>query len=480
MKKVAGGAVALSAIFAAVSVWNCVGDEPLSSSDAGQPSFEDSSVQPEAGSLSEASVGDSSGTAPLLEDVVEISAGQSHTCAVTASQDVLCWGSNGFGQLGVPITQASRSSYPIKVELGAKAMHVASGGNHSCAVMTDGQVKCWGSNDRGQLGRGTLVPSGTVGAVAPPQRNVALWGAVDILSAGATFTCAGVRAGDLNGLPRRRFFCWGENIYGQLASRGNGQPITVPNMITVNGEETTVPLEGFAIAAGDNFACAGFYSGAGAALFSAIGCWGSRVSGEIGVPPQAGGSIVNPQTQPDPVVGGLFKEGLVASGSGHACAMLSLPPENALRCWGDNSHGQVGAATSGYHPAGAVPGIDGSTISALAAGGQTTCLISSGQVQCIGSNLAGQLGRGSLNTATNDKFARVELPPVASALAVGKAHACAVLGAGQGGKGQVACWGQNQDGQLGDGIDVATGYPGAIPELQRVRPMPVKVLAPRR
>lgn len=481
MKISTNGLVVLATVWVLLVQPNCVGADAVgSASDGGtQPPASDGSTSSDGTGPADGASVDSGSGLTLLENAVQVSAGQSHTCAVTAEQDVLCWGANGAGQLGVPPSQTPRSSVPVKAELGGKAIHVAAGGNHTCAILVDGQLRCWGSNDRGQLGRGSLVATGTIGPVAPPQRNSGLWGAAEVLAAGSTFTCAGVRAGDLNGLPRRHFFCWGENIYGQLATRGNGQPITTPSLITFTGEESQGPLEGFTIASGGNFACAGHYSGAGAARFSAIGCWGSRVAGEIGVPPQVGGSSVNPQDQPDPVVAGLLKEGLLAAGSEHACAVLSLPPDNPLRCWGENSRGQAGSASPGYQPAHEVPGIDASTVSALAAGGKTTCVIASGQVRCIGANDVGQLGRGSIDTGANATFADARITPTASSLAVGRSHGCAVLGGGSGQKGQVACWGQNQDGQLGDGMNLENGYPDVPSALSRIRSTPVRVRAPR-
>ena len=111
------------------------------------------------------------------------------------------------------------------------------------------------------------------------------------------------------------------------------------------------------------------------------------------------------------------------------------------------------------------------------AGGEATCAIASGQAKCIGANESGQLGRGALDTAVNATFADVKLPPTASAISVGAKHACAVLGGAQGQKGQVACWGLNQNGQLGDGMNVDTGYPGAPAGQERLRSTPVRVLA---
>jgi serine/threonine-protein kinase len=115
----------------------------------------------------------------------------------------------------------------------------------------------------------------------------------------------------------------------------------------------------------------------------------------------------------------------------------------------------------------------------LAAGGLTTCVIVNGQAQCIGGNDFGQLGRGAVDVTAHPAFANVLLPPSASAISVGAAHACAVLGTAAGQKGPIACWGQNQNGQLGDGLDIDVGYADAVDPLKRVRATPVRVAAPK-
>jgi hypothetical protein len=144
----------------------------------------------------------------LLADAITVAAGRSHTCAINAAGDVLCWGANAAGQLGVPVTQRLRSSVPVKVDLGgSKAIAVAAGGAHTCAILADGRIKCWGANDRGQLGRGSLVATGAPDYVPAPTANATLWTTAEVITAGASFTCAGMKGGDFGGVPARHFFC---------------------------------------------------------------------------------------------------------------------------------------------------------------------------------------------------------------------------------------------------------------------------------
>jgi alpha-tubulin suppressor-like RCC1 family protein len=429
---------------------------------------------------------------PQLTDAVTVTAGRTHTCAINAAQEVLCWGANGSGQLGVPIAQVARSSFPVKVDVGGKAIAIAAGGAHTCAILDTGVVKCWGSNERGQLGRGTLLPTGPVDVVTPPLTNATYWKKAETITAGASFTCVGMGQGVIGGssLPDRRFFCWGENVTRQCGTEAtNGQPMTTPSLITQLGDGNPSPsFEGFTIASGDDFACAGIYLAAGAAFFSADLCWGGRGVGQIGAPPIAGGFEVSaskyPSTNPDggtALLLGLFKTSLLAAGAAHACARLEQGGVNPtqLTCWGNNTRGQTGNAALGARPAERVANFDATGVSDLAAGGLTTCVIVNGQVQCIGGNDLGQLGRGTVDVTPHPAFANVLLPPSASAISVGAAHACAVLGTAPGQKGPIACWGQNQNGQLGDGLDIDVGYPDAVDPLKRVRATPVRVAAPK-
>lgn len=466
--------------FSSVVLLHCVGEKPDAATLVGDGGL----------GLPDGDVSDAGGdrALPLLADATIVAAGRSHTCAVNVAQDVLCWGSNGFGQLGVPTASAPRSSRPVRVDLGGKATSIAAGANHTCAILTDGKIKCWGNNERGQLGRGTLVPTGNVDFVSPPTTNAGLWKNAEVISAGASFTCAGVFEGAESGLPFRRFFCWGENIARQIGTEStNGQPAVVPSLITQSGDDDPDPArQGFAIATGDDFACSGFYAAAGAALFSAVGCWGGRSVGQIGAPPVAGGFELNPRYPTRATDGGFapvfgaFKVGLLATGAAHGCVRFEQAGVSpvGLDCWGNNTKGQTGAAEVGFRPATRIADFDATGVTALAAGGQTTCVIDGGQAKCVGRNDLGQLGRGTVDANVNPLFANVVLPPSASAISVGANHACAVLGAAPGQRGPVACWGQNDSGQLGDAIDIDVGYASEPESLKRVRATPVRVTAP--
>src|SRR5690606_32083555 len=142
-----------------------------------------------------------------------------HNCAVTAAEEVLCWGANDFGQLGRGTIEAS--PVPVAVPGVVAPIQVAAGRSHTCALETDGRVMCWGRNNHGQLGNGASLPAPVM---TTPVRVSGLTGAVEL---GANFQgmCARLSTGEVR--------CWGYNANGQLAQGtdldvGAGDPSSVP------------------------------------------------------------------------------------------------------------------------------------------------------------------------------------------------------------------------------------------------------------
>jgi len=184
-----------------------------------------------------------------------------------------------------------------------------------------------------------------------------------------------------------------------------------------------------------------------------MSCWGANGSGRLG-----DGTL---SSRPQPVsVLSLSGAISAAAGTSHTCALLS---DGNVSCWGDDSLGQLGLGdlvptdrnTGGF----IVQGI--SNFSGLAAGGFTTCGISSASVLCWGSNEFGQLGHSGISTPSSSLAVLVRNLPYATKIAVGGQHVCATAGIG------VYCWGSNDRGQLGDGtiggyradVELVTGLP---------------------
>jgi alpha-tubulin suppressor-like RCC1 family protein len=184
--------------------------------------------------------------------VIAFAAGDSHTCAVTRAGAVLCWGFNGYGQLGDGTT-TDRATPPTSSVLGnVEAVAVAAGYAHTCALTKTKAVRCWGWNAYGQLGNNSLDDRST------PTGDV-LTG-VEAITAGQTFTCALTTAGAV--------LCWGDNL-NYVLGRGEMELPLPP------GPPVPLPSPAKAIAAGESHACA-------VTLDNAVACWGSNIYGQLG------------------------------------------------------------------------------------------------------------------------------------------------------------------------------------------------------
>jgi alpha-tubulin suppressor-like RCC1 family protein len=145
-----------------------------------------------------------------------IAAGHDHTCAVLADTTVDCWGANGDGQLGYG-TWRDGGHYPVPVSGLSGVRTIAAGGYHTCALLSGGGVTCWGDNSAGELGNGTTTQSTTPVAVSGLTTATAI-------AAGGNHTCALLTGGSVD--------CWGDNGYGQL---GNGTTTNSSTPVVVSG-----------------------------------------------------------------------------------------------------------------------------------------------------------------------------------------------------------------------------------------------------
>ena len=188
----------------------------------------------------------------LTTGVTAISAGGSHTCALTTSGGVKCWGSNSNGQLGNSTT--TNSTTPVDVTglaSGVKAVNV--GISHTCALTTGGGVKCWGYGDSGRLGNGTTTDSNA------PVNVTGLTSGVSAIS-GYNHTCALTTGGGVK--------CWGPNNDGQL---GNGTTTDSNAPVNVTGLTSGISQ----VSAGGKHTCALSTNGS-------TKCWGTNSYGELG------------------------------------------------------------------------------------------------------------------------------------------------------------------------------------------------------
>ncbi len=324
----------------------------------------------------------------------------------------------------------------------AKAIAIAAGYGHTCALTSTGAVKCWGRNRSGQLGDGTTtnrhVPvavnnSGQLGDGTTTNRHVpvavsGLASGVQAIAAGTYHTCALTSTGAVK--------CWGKNNSGQL---GDGTTTDRHAPVDVVGLVSGVT----AIAAGYFHTCA--LTSAGAAK-----CWGYNRYGQLG-----DGTTTDRHAAVD--VPGLASDvTAITAGGGHSCALAST---GAVRCWGSNYFGELGAGTTTRRlTSAAVSGLAGG-VAAIAAGGEAhgCALTSAGAVKCWGFNGYGQLGDGT----TTDRHVPVDVSGLAAGVqmiaAGGYGHTCALTS-----EGLVRCWGRNSSGQLGDGTTTERHMPDGV------------------
>ncbi len=324
------------------------------------------------------------------------------TCAVHTGGTVQCWGSNQYGQLGNGTI--NNSLLPVTVSGINSATDIDAGGSHACARLADATLRCWGLNSSGQLGNGTTANSPipvTVGGI----------NSATAVSAGRVHSCALLADG--------RVYCWGSSSFGQL---GNGLNNNSSTPVAVTGITTAV-----ALGAGEDHNCALLADGTGR-------CWGSNYFGALGDGTM--GHAVVPV-----IVSGLSNAVAVSPGSLHTCALLA---DGALRCWGRNNYGQLGNGTTTDS---SIPVVVGGLNNAMAvsAGGSHSCaVLTDGTLRCWGYNGSGQLGNGT----TIDSSIPIAVSGINSAVAVhaGRSFSCALLA-----DGSARCWGTNYYGELANG-----------------------------
>jgi len=343
-------------------------------------------------------------------NALKVAAGSAHSCAVRADSTVACWGDSSFGQTGdIDVSDQPRLT-PVAAHGVIDAVAVATGFAHSCALLVDGTVRCWGDNGAGQLGDGTTTTRRLPAPVNGLTNAIAI-------SGGNAHTCALLANGTVR--------CWGFNTSGQGGNGTASSAVLLPTQVSgLNGVT--------AIAAGGTHTCALRFDGS-------IRCWGSNANGQLG-----DGTTARQLTSV--AVTGLTKAVAVAAGDFHSCAALA---DGTARCWGGNFNGSLGDGTTtarltpvAVSLASLTPGPAFATT--IAAGSGHTCaLLADGTGACWGDNAFGKLGDGT----TTDRFTPVRVLLTNSGpLATGMDHTCTVAA-----DGVPRCWGDNSFGQIGDG-----------------------------
>ncbi|MDD3645814.1 MAG: prepilin-type N-terminal cleavage/methylation domain-containing protein [Candidatus Gracilibacteria bacterium] len=337
--------------------------------------------------------------------ISQIASSDSYTCALLNDGTVKCWGYNASGYLGDGTFDDSLIPVSVTGLTGVKQIATDFGGWHTCALLNDDTVKCWGEGMDGQLGNSTWDDDSNVPVL------VTLLTGVKQVSVGNWHTCALLNDDTVK--------CWGSNPPGALGDGtldNSNEPVLVTGLTGVKK-----------ISAGREFTCALLND-------DTVKCWGGNYSGRFG-----NGNTANSLVPIDSGYTGALD---IATGGWHLCVLMN---DNTVKCSGDNASGQLGdnnSPTDSSIPV-SVSGLTG--VKKIGAGYYFSCaLLNDGTVKCWGDNDSGQLGDGT--TASSSTPVDVSGLTGVSDISVGGGYVCAELN-----DGTAKCWGENRYGQLGDG-----------------------------
>nr|MBA2541230.1 hypothetical protein [Deltaproteobacteria bacterium] len=380
-----------------------------------------------------------------IADWIDVAAGQRHTCAISKSLGVWCWGDGSSGQLGN--TKFNVKQEPQSAGL-IGATRIAVGLDSTCAVRA-GELSCWGRVAQGALGD-PLVIDPTGDNLAVPTIASTLTGWVEVASA-ERFTC---------GRREDEVFCWGTAKAGGL---GTGRWQQSRTFAKVTGGATGLAV-GWNATDADPGRDEGDLDLACAIVDGDVQCWGDNRTGQL-----AQGGATRSET-PLPIAGDQAWDALHA-GASHVCgaAIVEGTAQRDVYCWGSIELGQVAGIEAGRttpcspdicdiaapQPVPAAIGTLSATV--IATGANHTCIQSGSEVACWGD---GRLGQTGTRTAT----------PVPPTLVSGVwdrvfAGANATCGVEITGAPQITCWGEaleshgpEADPELAGATELAFGF----------------------
>lgn len=323
--------------------------------------------------------------------LTDVAIGLTHTCVLQFDGAVRCWGRNQFGESGYGHTQLVTDPPAMlgDVDVGGTVVALTAGDNHTCALLDDGGVRCWGLNHRGQLGLGHTDDIGDdelPSAIAP----IDLGDDAIQVEGGGDDTCALLGGGAVR--------CWGYNQFGQL---GYGHTETIGDDDEPDDYgEAILGIEVVELAAGHSHTCARGDEGE-------LLCWGSCTSGQCGY--GMGTESIGDDEAPEDLLqrGAPSIDGPLVAGTSHSCANS----EFGLSCWGSDQGFQLGVADDGptsigddegWAGAGSVH-LDGEIVD-LGLGNLHSCaLLASGEVFCWGDGSSGALGYGATEPVSDEE-----------------------------------------------------------------------------
>ncbi len=359
---------------------------------------------------------------PIL---TQISSGSHHTCAILDDGSMKCWGENTNGQLGDGTRSGHATPGTVLLPLGKSAVSISAGSYHTCAILDDGSLRCWGSNEFGQLGDGTSIER-----TSPVSIDLGSGRTASSVSAGESHTCAV--------LDDSSVMCWGENSNGQIGD-GTSTNSLSPVSVGLGDGNTAISMS------------SGSYHTCAITDDRTVKCWGNNWHGQLG--DGSTGNRISPTEIDLPVNSSAVT---LSSGSFHTCVGLN---DGSMFCWGYNAYGQLGNGNNSNSLAPSTVGlIESESATQVSMGMFHSCaLFDSGSVSCWGGNSEGQLGSGDLLDSLIPQSVALPAGMSALSISIGQRHSCAILD-----DATLYCWGYNANGQIGDGTTVDRLLPANI------------------
>ncbi len=328
--------------------------------------------------------------AEVALSVTQVRTGDTHTCAITASEELYCWGRNHYGQLGDGTQTDQLTPTLVSIE---KVKDVSLGMYHSCAITTANQLYCWGRQKNGQVGKGD---------VANQLKPVQILDNVKDFKLGTSYTCA-LLAND-------QLYCWGSNQNGQIGDGTTTNKLS-PTLILSNVKNFNLRSSHTCAITKDD----------------QLYCWGLNTYGQIG-----NGDDVD-QLKPIKVLDNVRNVDL---GIAHTCAVTTT---NQLYCWGINTYGQIGdgTKTKTFKPIFVL----GDVVDVYVEESRTCAIAADAKLYCWGRNDSGRIGTGD---EINNKKTPQEILNNIRSVQLGMTHTCALTK-----ENELLCWGENKVGQVG-------------------------------
>ncbi|WP_309672566.1 hypothetical protein [Gemmatimonas sp.] len=359
--------------------------------------------------------------------VADIAVGALHACLMTGDNRLQCWGQNTYGMVGDGTTVTPRL-FPViaAANVPYDPLTLSAGLTHTCATRVS-TTFCWGLNVFGVLGLGT-TGAFTASPVSVGSFSTPVFSRV---AAGGYHACGLTPAGEA--------WCWGWNAEGQVGANSATFSIATPTAVAAGATRFAT------LALGESHSC-------GLTTAGAAWCWGGNGRGESGRD-TAGADL---KSLAPVLVSTSLAFTSIDAGTLHTCA---LTVDGTAYCWGSREFGQLGDGNSTGIGSAPVPVSTSEKFTQLAAGGFTTCgVTTTRRVLCWGAGAAGALGNGSTTAVQTTPVATspvLDARRVAASLADAAATTVCAIATND----AVFCWGAGSAGQLGNGTTTSSTVP---------------------